>query len=41
MGSGTTGIACEMLGFNCIGTEISEAQVEYSYNRLKEYKETT
>ena len=40
MGSGTTGIACEMLGFNCIGTEISEAQVEYSYNRLKEYKET-
>jgi DNA modification methylase len=38
MGTGTTGIACEMLDLNCIGTELSEAQVEYSNNRLKEYR---
>ena len=40
MGSGTTGIACEMLELNCIGTEISEAQVEYSYDRLAEWRES-
>lgn len=38
MGSGTTGIACDMLGLNCIGTEIDEAQVEYSKERLIEFR---
>ena len=38
MGTGTTGIACEILGLNCIGTEIDAEQVAYSYNRLKEIR---
>lgn len=36
MGSGTTAVACANLGFNCIGSEISKAQVEYSQKRLIE-----
>lgn len=41
MGTGTTGIGVEMYGNGCIciGSEISSAQVEYSNNRLKEYRE--
>ena len=38
-GTGTTGIACEMLGLNCICTEISAAQVEYSKERLEKYRD--
>ena len=38
MGTGTTAIACEILNLNCIGTEIDNEQVEYSNNRLKEYR---
>jgi DNA modification methylase len=38
-GTGTTGIACEKLGLNHIGIELSEEQVEYSNNRLKEFRE--
>lgn len=38
-GTGTTGIACELLGLNYIGSEISEAQVEWSKNRLKETRQ--
>ena len=38
-GTGTTGIACEMLGLNHIGTEIDAEQVTYSYNRLKELRD--
>ena len=34
MGTGTTGIACSNNNRNFIGSEISEKQVEYSYNRL-------
>lgn len=43
MGTGTTGIACQR--FNpkdtmvCIGSELSEKQVEYSKNRLRKYIE--
>lgn len=43
MGTGTTGIACQK--FNpkdtmvCIGSELSEKQVEYSKNRLRKYIE--
>lgn len=37
MGTGTTGIACAKLGLECYGSELSEAQVEYSKNRLREY----
>lgn len=38
MGSGTTAIACEELQLNCFGSEISEAQVEYSIERLKNFR---
>ena len=41
MGTGTTAIACEKYGnenMMCIGSELSEAQVEYSKNRLKELR---
>ena len=39
MGTGTTAIACEELGFNCVGSELSDAQVEYSKNRLEEFRQ--
>ena len=41
MGTGTTGIGVEKWGNGCVcvGSEISPAQVEYSKNRLKEYRE--
>ena len=35
MGSGTTAVACEKLGLNCIGSEISRNQVLFSVERLK------
>lgn len=34
MGSGTTAVACQRLGFDCIGSELSKAQCEYAENRL-------
>ena len=34
MGSGTTAVACQKMGFDCIGSEISAAQVEYARKRL-------
>ena len=39
MGSGTTAIACEELGLTCFGSELSEGQVEFSENRLKEFRQ--
>jgi len=39
LGTGTTAIACEELRLDCIGSELSEAQVEYSKNRLKEFRQ--
>lgn len=38
MGTGTTGIACYERGIPFIGSEISEAQVKFSYERLEEAK---
>lgn len=41
MGTGTTAIACEKYGNDnmmCIGSEISEQQVEYSKERLETYR---
>lgn len=42
MGSGTTAIGCEKFNptneMMCIGSELSEAQVEYSKNRLDNFK---
>ena len=35
MGSGTTAVACKHLNLNCIGSEISEKQVEWANNRLQ------
>ena len=35
MGSGTTAVACKNLGFNCIGSEISENQVKWANERLE------
>lgn len=37
IGSGTTAIACEELGLNCIGSELSEKQCEWAENRIKNY----
>lgn len=39
MGTGTTAVACQRLGHYYLGSEISEAQVEFALNRLKEDKE--
>lgn len=36
MGSGTTAAACARRGFNCLGSEISAAQVEYAKKRIRE-----
>ena len=35
MGSGTTAVACKQMGINCYGSEISENQVKWAENRLK------
>lgn len=35
MGSGTTAVACQKMGFNCIGSEISKNQCEWAVERLK------
>lgn len=35
IGSGTTAIACQRLGLNCYGSEISEKQVEFARDRIK------
>lgn len=35
MGTGTTGVACKMIGRNFIGSEFSKAQVEHSNERIK------
>lgn len=34
MGSGTTAVACQALGFDCIGSEISENQCKWARERL-------
>ena len=39
MGTGTTAVACEEMGFNCIGSELSEAQAKYAENRINEFRE--
>jgi DNA modification methylase len=36
MGTGTTGIACKIIGRNFIGSEISSSQVEYSKKRIEQ-----
>lgn len=36
MGTGSTGVACEMLGIKWLGSEISTAQCEYARKRLEE-----
>lgn len=36
MGTGTTGVACKMIGRNFIGSEISKRQVEHSHNRIQQ-----
>lgn len=38
MGTGTTAIACEKMGFTCYGSELSSAQVEFAENRLEEFR---
>ena len=35
IGTGTTAVACKQFGCKCIGSELSEAQVEYARSRLK------
>lgn len=36
IGTGTTALACQNMGLNCIGSELSKAQCEFANNRLKE-----
>ena len=36
IGTGTTAVACKRMGLNCIGSEISPAQVEYAKKRIGE-----
>ena len=38
MGSGTTALACKQMGFNYIGSEISQNQVDWVENRIKNGK---
>lgn len=38
MGTGTTAIGCEELGFDCFGSEISKDQIEFSTNRLNNFR---
>jgi site-specific DNA-methyltransferase (adenine-specific)/modification methylase len=38
IGSGTTAIACEKLGLNYIGSELSEKQCEWANNRIENFK---
>lgn len=38
MGTGSTGVACEMLGIKWLGSEISTAQCEYARKRLEDLK---
>lgn len=35
MGTGTTAVACDNLGLNCIGSELSKEQWEYSIERVE------
>jgi len=39
MGTGTTAVACKRMGFKCIGSELSEAQCEFSIERIKNMEE--
>lgn len=34
IGTGTTAVACKRLGHDCIGSELSEAQIEFAKDRL-------
>lgn len=36
MGTGTTAVACKKMGINYIGSELSQNQVQYALNRIKE-----
>ena len=38
MGTGTTAVACESLGYDCYGSEISENQVKWAMDRLEKNK---
>lgn len=40
MGSGTTAVACQQLGFDCIGSEISENQCKWARSRLERAKKS-
>ena len=40
MGTGTTGVACKLMNRNFIGSEISEAQVSYSKERISKIQST-
>ena len=39
MGSGTTAVACQRMGFNCYGSEISPNQVNWANERLARFGE--
>lgn len=37
MGTGTTAVACKQMNLNCIGSELSEAQYNFSLERIKKH----
>ena len=40
MGSGTTALACKMMGLNYIGSEISKNQVQWANERISKGSKT-
>lgn len=39
IGSGTTAVACQNMGLNCIGSEISKNQVDFAFDRIAKNRE--
>ena len=39
IGTGTTAVACSKLGLTCFGSELSQEQIKFAQNRLKEFRE--
>lgn len=39
IGTGTTAVACQKRGYNCLGSEISAAQCDYAHDRLQKCRE--
>ena len=40
MGTGTTAVACKVLGMNCYGSELSKAQCDFANSRIDDSQES-